>query len=145
MKDIIIYSDGSCLNNPGPGGWASILTFNGVEKMISGGEADTTNNRMEITAVIMGLRALNQRCNVEIVTDSQYVVNAFNKGWVYNWEKSGFYKRLNADLWKQLLELTRIHQVKFSWIKGHAGHNYNERCDIEARRIATRIACNMSY
>lgn len=136
MHNIIIYSDGSCLSNPGPGGWASILTYNNHEKIISGGERYTTNNKMELTAVIEALKALKYKCNVEIVTDSQYVVNAFNKNWIYNWEKNNFKDRTNTDLWKTLLKLVRMHNVKFTWIKGHAGHAYNEQCDKEARRQA---------
>lgn len=136
MQEVVIYSDGSCLSNPGPGGWASILTCCGHERVISGGAAYTTNNKMELTAVIEALKVLKYKCNIEIVTDSQYVVNAFNKSWVYNWEKQNWHNRLNSILWKELLELVRRHNVRFTWIKGHAGHVYNERCDIEARRQA---------
>ena len=134
MKDVQIYTDGSCLKNPGPGGWAAILKYMNIEKMISGGSPDTTNNRMELTGVIVALSQLKYPCNVTITTDSQYVVNAFNKRWIYNWEKQKFKDRLNRDLWIELLRLTRLHNVKFIWVKGHAGHHYNELCDIEARR-----------
>ncbi len=133
MQEVIIYSDGSCLGNPGPGGWASILTCQGVEKIISGGEPHTTNNRMELMAVIAALKLLKFKCKVTVITDSQYVVNAFNKGWINNWEKNGFKGRPNTDCWKVLRELERKHDVTFQWIKGHAGHPYNERCDKEAK------------
>lgn len=134
MKDVQIYTDGSCLKNPGPGGWAAILKYMNTEKMISGGSPDTTNNRMELTGVIVALSQLKYPCNVTITTDSQYVVNAFNKRWIYNWEKQKFKDRLNSDLWIELLRLTRLHNVKFIWVKGHAGHHYNELCDTEAQR-----------
>lgn len=134
MRNVVIYTDGSCLGNPGPGGWAAILTCDGTEKMISGGKPKTTNNNMELIGVLEALKALKFKCNVEIVTDSSYVVNAFNKGWVYNWERTDFHGRPNSEVWKELVPLTRVHNVKFTWIKGHAGHPYNERCDKEAVR-----------
>ena len=137
MKNVIIYTDGSCLGNPGPGGWAAILTCDGHEKMISGGLPKTTNNHMEVLGVLEALKALKFKCNVEIISDSKYVTDAFNQGWVYNWEKQNNFKgRPNAELWSELVPLTRVHNVKFTWIKGHAGHPYNERCDKEAVRIA---------
>lgn len=136
MQEVVIYSDGSCLSNPGPGGWASILTCNGHERVISGGEHSSTNNKMELTAVIEALKCLKYKCSVRVVTDSQYVVNAFNKDWIYNWERQDFKDRPNSELWKELLRLTRLHEVTFIWIKGHAGHVYNERCDKEARKQA---------
>lgn len=139
MKEVEIYTDGSCLNNPGPGGWASILKFGNIEKMISGGEANTTNNKMELLAVINALKLLKYSCKVTVITDSQYVVNAFNNGWIYNWERQEFLNRKNSDLWKELLQLSRIHSITFRWIKGHAGHHYNELCDSEAQRQASNM------
>lgn len=136
MREVIIYSDGSCLSNPGPGGWASILCCDGAEKVVSGGERNTTNNRMELSAVIAGLQALKYKCKVVVVTDSKYVVNAFNEHWIDNWERNGFKGRPNSDLWVILRRLERLHDVTFKWIKGHAGHHYNELCDKEARRQA---------
>lgn len=135
MKEVQIYSDGSCLGNPGPGGWACILKFGEHEKMISGGKPKTTNNHMELSGVIAGLSALKYPCDVEVITDSKYVTDAFNKGWVYNWEAKGnFHGRPNSELWQELMPLVRRHKVKFIWIKGHAGHHYNELCDKEAVR-----------
>ena len=139
MREVIIYSDGSCLNNPGPGGWASILTCNGVEKMIGGGEIYTTNNRMELTAVIQALQMLKYPCMVTVITDSKYVTDAFNKKWIENWEKTNFVGRKNEDLWRILRAIERQHTVTFTWVKGHAGHHYNELCDSEANRQAQLI------
>lgn len=139
MKEVEIYTDGSCLNNPGPGGWASILKFGSIEKMISGGEANTTNNKMELLAVINALKLLKYSCEVTVITDSQYVVNAFNNGWIYNWERQEFLNRKNSDLWKELLQLSRIHSITFRWIRGHSGHHYNELCDSEAQRQASNM------
>ena len=134
MKTVTIYTDGACSGNPGPGGWGAILEWNGVEKEISGGEASTTNNRMEITAVLRALALLKEPCVVELYSDSKYVIDALEKGWVYGWQKRGWVKSdkkpaLNVDLWKQLLPLLEKHQVTFHWVKGHAGHPENERCD----------------
>lgn len=144
IRDVILYSDGSCLKNPGSGGWACILvckTDTGeYEKEFYGAEEHTTNNRMEIIGVLVGLSKLKYRCNVTVVTDSQYVVNSFNKGWIYSWEKQGFRDRLNSDLWIELLKLVRLHNVTFQWIKGHAGHPQNERCDKLARNAAIKIS-----
>ena len=140
LKAVELYTDGSCLQNPGPGGWAAILKYGEHERMISGGESFTTNNRMELTGVIEGLKLLKYECKVVVTTDSQYVVNAFNKGWVYNWEKQKFKDRLNSDLWKMLLTLVRKHEVEFKWIKGHAGHKYNEECDKEAVRQSRKYS-----
>ena len=135
MKHIEIYTDGSCIRNPGPGGWAAILKYNDVEKMISGGSPKATNNQMEMQAVISALKQLRYKCEVTVTADSQYVSNAFNKPWVYKWEKeNNFRGRPNAELWRELIALTRIHKVEFKWIKGHAGHYYNELCDKEAQR-----------
>lgn len=134
-----IFSDGACSGNPGPGGWGTILRFKDAkgavhEKELSGGEKNTTNNRMELMAVISGLKALKCRCAVRITTDSKYVVDSITKGWVYGWQKRGWVKSdkkpaLNVDLWEQLLPLLAAHEVTFNWVKGHAGHIENERCD----------------
>lgn len=144
MKNIEIFTDGACLGNPGPGGWGVILRYNGREKTLSGGEAETTNNRMEILAVIKALEALKEKCNIELYTDSQYVCNAINKGWAQKW-KSNNWKRnknesaLNSDLWEVLLNLLKEQDVKFNWVKGHAGHEENERCDVLARTEAQKF------
>ncbi|MCL2034985.1 MAG: ribonuclease HI [Oscillospiraceae bacterium] len=134
MKKVKIYTDGACSGNPGPGGWGAVLRFGGHEKEISGGDADTTNNRMELTAVIEALSALKEPCEVELVSDSRYVIDSIEKGWVFNWKKNGWIKSnkepaLNVDLWEKLLPLIDKHDVKYVWIKGHAGHAENERCD----------------
>lgn len=134
MKNIEIYTDGACSGNPGKGGWGAVLVYKNTEKEISGYEKETTNNRMELTAVIMALKALKEPCNVKLTTDSKYVCDAVNKGWVYSWKSRGWKKAdkkpaLNVDLWEQLLELISIHNVDFNWVKGHNGHKYNERCD----------------
>ncbi|MDY3812377.1 ribonuclease HI [Eubacterium sp.] len=137
MKQIEIYTDGACSGNPGPGGWGAVLVYNGKEKELSGSEKNTTNNRMELTAVIMALNALNQPCEVKLTTDSKYVCDAVNKGWVYSWRKNGWKKSdkkpvLNVDLWEELLSLLEKHEVEFIWVKGHNGHKYNEICDALA-------------
>lgn len=134
MKKVTLYTDGACSGNPGVGGWGAVLMFKGHEREISGAEADTTNNRMEITAVICGLECLKEPCEVSVYSDSAYTVNAFANGWVYGWEKSGWKKAdnkpvLNDDLWKRLLSLTRKHKVTFFKVKGHADNEYNNRCD----------------
>ena len=134
MKKVRIYTDGACSGNPGCGGWGAVLVYGEKEKELSGAEAETTNNRMELTAVIMALKALKEPCDVELTTDSKYVCDAVNKGWVYSWRKNGWRKAdkkpaLNVDLWEQLLELLEAHSVSFVWVKGHNGHPYNERCD----------------
>lgn len=134
MTKVEIFSDGACSGNPGPGGWGTILRCQGHEKELSGGEAHTTNNRMELTAVIEGLKALNRPCKVLITTDSKYVCDGIMKGWAEGWRKRGWKKSdgkpaLNPDLWEQLLDLLAIHNVTFNWVKGHAGHPENERCD----------------
>ena len=134
MKKVTIYCDGACSGNPGPGGFGTIIVYNGVEKCISGGFDQTTNNRMELTAAIAGLEALKQPCTVEIVSDSKYLCDAVNRGWLETWKKNGWKKTdkkpvLNPQLWQRLDELMSVHRVTFSWIKGHDGHQYNERCD----------------
>ncbi len=134
MKTVIIYTDGACSGNPGPGGWGAILSYNGVEKELSGGEAQTTNNRMELTAVITALAALKEPCTVELYSDSKYVIDALEKGWVYGWKKKGWIKSdkkpaLNVDLWEQLLPLVAKHELHYHWVKGHAENEKNNRCD----------------
>ena len=134
MKKIEIFTDGACSGNPGPGGWGAVLRYNGVEKELSGGEKETTNNRMELTAVIAALKALKEPCEVILTTDSKYVCDSVINGWVYSWQKNNWRKSdkkpaLNVDLWEQLLALLEKHKVTFNWVKGHAGHLENERCD----------------
>ncbi len=137
MKEVTIYTDGACSGNPGAGGWGTILKYKETEKELSGGEAHTTNNRMELTAVIEGLKALKEPCKVTVVTDSQYVSNGISLGWAKSWQANGWRKKdrkpaLNPELWEELLSLTEKHQVTIEWIKGHAGHPENERCDALA-------------
>jgi len=137
MKRIEMFTDGACKGNPGPGGWCAILRYNGVEKVISGGEKDTTNNRMELSAVLFGLRALKEPCHITLQSDSKYVLDSISKGWVYGWQKKGWKKSdgkpaLNVDLWQQLLAEIAKHEIEYVWIKGHAGHPENERCDAQA-------------
>ena len=134
MKTVTVYTDGACSGNPGPGGWAAILTFGAAEKILSGGEAHTTNNRMELTGVIRALEQLNQPCIVELYSDSKYVVDAISKGWAVSWRKNGWRKAdkkpaLNIDLWQTLLELLERHEVHLHWVKGHASNENNNRCD----------------
>ncbi len=138
-----IYTDGSCKNNPGPGGWGAVLMYGGKKKELSGGEPDTTNNRMELTAAIKALEALKQPCDVTLTTDSKYLCDGMGKGWAKSWKKRGWRKSdnspaLNPDLWERVLELCEIHKVKFEWVKGHAGHEYNERCDEMAQSEAEK-------
>ena len=134
MKEVIIYTDGACSGNPGPGGWGAILSYMGTEKEISGGAADTTNNRMELTAVIEALSRLKEPCAVDLYSDSKYVIDAIEKGWVYGWKKRGWIKSdkkpaLNVDLWEKLLPLIARHQMRWHWVKGHAENPKNNRCD----------------
>ena len=146
MKFVEIFTDGACSGNPGPGGWGAILRCDGREKELSGGEAHTTNNRMELSGVINALSALKFPCEVKLTTDSKYVVDGVTKGWAKGWRKRGWKKSdgkpaLNPDLWGQLLDLLEIHKVEFCWIKGHAGHTENERCDslaVEQRDIYSK-------
>ena len=133
-KSIEIYTDGACSGNPGPGGWGAVLRYKGVEKELSGGEKDTTNNRMELTAVIKALEALKERCSVTLYTDSKYVSDAFNQGWIYGWLKKDWKKSdgkpvLNKELWQRLYELWKQHDITLVWVKGHADNEYNNRCD----------------
>lgn len=134
MKSVTIYTDGACSGNPGVGGWGAVLMYNGAEKRISGAEELTTNNRMELFAVISALECLKEPCEVTLYSDSAYTVNSFVNGWVYDWEKSNWKKSdkkgvLNSDLWKRLLALTRLHKVTFVKVKGHADNEYNNVCD----------------
>ena len=145
MKSVNIYTDGACRGNPGRGGWGAILVYGAKEKEMSGGEPMTTNNRMELSAVIAALAALKEPCIVTLTTDSQYVVNAIEKGWLKGWSKNNWRKSdksevLNVDLWKQLLTLLEMHKVEFVWVRGHNGHVYNERCDKLATAVADSFA-----
>lgn len=137
MKKVELFTDGACSGNPGPGGWGAILRYNGYEKELSGGEKATTNNRMELTAVIEGLSALREPCEVHLITDSRYVTDGLVKGWAAAWKKNGWRKSdkkpaLNSDLWEKLLELYNMHKVSIEWVRGHNGHPENERCDALA-------------
>ena len=134
MKTVTLYTDGACSGNPGPGGWGAILEYMGHEREMSGGEASTTNNRMELTAVIQGLMALKEGCIVELYSDSKYVIDGLSKGWAAGWQKRGWIKSdkkpaLNPDLWEILLELTAKHEMRYHWVKGHAENPKNNRCD----------------
>lgn len=138
MEEVIIYTDGACSGNPGPGGWGSVLMYKGNKKEISGGKSNTTNNVMELTAVIEGLKLLKFPCKVMLYSDSAYVVNAFNQKWIYGWLKNGWKNSSkepvkNKELWQELYELTKIHEVEFIKVKGHADNEYNNRCDELAR------------
>jgi ribonuclease HI len=128
MKKITIYTDGACSGNPGPGGWGTIIVYNEIEKELCGGEKNTTNNRMELTAVIEGLAALKEPCQVHIVSDSKYVTEAINS-WLKNWIKKGFDKVKNPELWIRYVEVSKQHKITTEWVKGHSGHEMNERCD----------------
>lgn len=138
MKTVTLFCDGSALGNPGPGGYGTILRFGDVEKIISGGEKHTTNNRMELLAVIEGLRALKEPCNVTFISDSSYVVKGVNE-WLGGWVKRNFAKVKNPDLWNEYLQLSKIHTVHGVWVRGHNGHPENERCDIIAKEEAQKF------
>lgn len=143
MKQVTLYTDGACSGNPGPGGYGAILTYGKHSKQLSGGFRNTTNNRMEILAVIKGLELLKEPCTVTVVTDSQYVANAMNKGWARKWRSNGWRrgnkeKALNVDLWQKLLDLADKHRVSFQWVRGHNGHPMNERCDTLAVAASRR-------
>lgn len=144
MEKIIIYTDGACSGNPGPGGWGTILMYKENRKEISGGKKDTTNNVMELTAVIEGLKLLKYPCEVELYSDSAYVVNAFEQGWIYNWVKNnwktaGKESVKNQELWKELYAFTKTHKIKFHKVKGHSDNEYNNRCDELARNAIEKI------
>ena len=144
MKHVDIYTDGACRGNPGKGGWGAILVYGGVEKELSGGERETTNNRMELTAVISALEALREPCEVTLTSDSKYVIDAITLGWARSWQAKGWRKAdkspaLNVDLWEKLLALLERHKVSFVWVRGHNGHPYNERCDVLATTYADSL------
>ncbi len=140
MKEVSLYTDGACRGNPGKGGWGAILVYGKYEKEMSGGEPLTTNNRMELMAAISGLEALKEPCAVNLYSDSKYLVDAFNEGWIEGWRehswKRGKEELKNPDLWERLYELSNTHKITFVWVKGHNGHDYNERCD----KLATGYA-----
>lgn len=136
-KQVSIYTDGACSGNPGPGGWGAILCYKGTEKEISGAEKETTNNRMELTAVIEALKCLKEACEIELWSDSKYVIDGLEKGWAESWRKNGWRKSdrkpaLNPDLWDVLLNLTAEHEIRYHWVKGHAENELNNRCDALA-------------
>lgn len=144
MKKVEIYTDGACRGNPGKGGWGAVLIYGENKKELCGGEKETTNNRMELTAAIEALAILKEPCKVTMTSDSQYLINGITKGWALSWKNNGWKKSdrspaLNVDLWEKLLDLLEIHDVEFIWVKGHAGHKYNERCD----ELATSFADNL--
>ena len=144
-KKIEIYTDGACSGNPGPGGWGAVLRYKGIEKELSGGEQNTTNNRMELTAVIKALEALKEPCMITLYTDSKYVSDAFNQGWIYSWMKKDWKKAdgkpvLNRELWQQLYALWKQHDITLVWVKGHADNVYNNRCDELAVAQSKRMA-----
>ena len=144
MKTVDIYTDGACSGNPGLGGYCAILIYNGIEKIVSGSEQGTTNNRMELLAVIKGLEALKEKCKVNLYSDSQYVVDAFLQGWIENWQNNGWKTAnkkpvKNPDLWLKLLEYNRVHDINFIKVKGHADNEYNNRCDQIAVAEYTKI------
>ena len=145
MKEIELYTDGACSGNPGPGGWGAILRWKGHEKALSGGDPHTTNNRMELSAVIQGLKQLKEPCLVTLISDSKYVCDAISKGWARSWQKNGWRKSdkspaLNIDLWEELLQLLDTHTVTVRWVKGHAGHPENEACDRMAVKESLKYA-----
>ena len=144
MKNIEIYTDGACSGNPGPGGWGAVLKYNNFQKQISGAESNTTNNRMEITALIKALELLKEPCKIKVYTDSRYVCDSMTKGWAVSWKKRGWKKSdgkpaLNSDLWEKLIDFSQVHTLDFTWIKGHAGHPENELCD----KLATSAIKNL--
>jgi len=143
MKEVNLYTDGACRGNPGRGGYAAILVYGKYEKEISGGEVLTTNNRMELLAAISGLEALKEPCIVNLYSDSKYLVDAFNEGWIYAWREKGWKRGKdelkNPDLWERIYELSKIHKISFIWVKGHNGHDYNERCDTLATAYADSL------
>lgn len=142
-QEVVIYADGSSLDNPGPGGWCAILVYKGVEKELVGGEPVSTNNRAELQAAITGLKALKRPCKVKVVSDSKYVVQGMTE-WVHGWSRRGWKTASgdpvkNRELWEALVEAAKPHQVRWEWVKGHAGHHYNERCDVLAKAEAEKF------
>lgn len=146
MKNVTIYTDGACSGNPGPGGWGAVLIYGGKEKELSGGDLETTNNRMELLGVLTALEALKEPCKVEIYTDSQYIVNAVNEGWLASWQKRGWRRKAgavkNVDFWIRLVPLLETHEITFNWVKGHADNAYNNRCDELAVTARLKFAAN---
>ena len=145
MKTVTVYTDGACSGNPGPGGWAAILMYGERRRELSGGEPSTTNNRMEMTAIISALSALKEPCIVELYSDSRYVLDALGKGWAVRWRRNGWKRSkteaaLNPDLWETLLNLTERHDVRCHWVRGHADNEKNERCDKLAVQARERFA-----
>ena len=146
MKKVNVYTDGACRGNPGKGGWGAILEYKGIRREMSGGERETTNNRMELTAVIEALSALKEPCEVTLYSDSKYVIDGLSKGWARSWKKNGWKKSdnkraLNSDLWEKLLNLLSHHKSSFIWVKGHNGHPENEICD----KLATDAIKNLKH
>ena len=144
MKDVQIYTDGACRGNPGNGGWGTVLVWGKYERELSGGERNTTNNRMELMAAISALEALREPCEITLTSDSKYLTDAINKGWLTSWKSKGWKKAdrsavLNVELWQRIDELLAIHSVTFVWVKGHHGHPYNERCDVLATTFADSL------
>lgn len=144
MKHVDIYTDGACRGNPGKGGWGAILVFGSVEKELSGGESMTTNNRMELLGAIRAMEALKEPCEITLTSDSKYLTDAINQGWLESWKKRGWRKAdkspvLNVELWQRIDELISVHKVTFVWVHGHAGHHYNERCDALATAFADTL------
>ena len=134
MKEVTLYTDGACSGNPGPGGWGAILIYKDYKKEMSGGDRETTNNKMELTAAIEGLSALKEKCRIQLYSDSKYLIDGITKGWARSWRSKGWKKSdgkpaLNVDLWEKILELDDYHEIEYIWVKGHAGNPYNERCD----------------
>ncbi|NLW89660.1 MAG: ribonuclease HI [Clostridiaceae bacterium] len=145
MPEVFVYTDGACSGNPGPGGWGAVLVCAGREKEVSGGERSTTNNRMELVAAIEAMNLLKQPCRVRVFSDSAYLVNAFRLGWIDNWKRNGWKNSAretvsNLDLWKDLDRLSSIHQIEWIKVKGHSGHEYNERCDVLATSKASEFS-----
>jgi len=138
MKKIEIFTDGSCLGNPGSGGWCAILRYKDNEKILKGGESDTTNNRMELLAVIKALSALKEPCEIELFSDSTYVLKGLNE-WLDNWIKKDFKKVKNVDLWKEYIKVSKNHKIHINWVKGHSGHIENEMCDKIAKEEAIKL------
>ena len=144
MKKVEIYTDGACRGNPGKGGWGAILKYGEFKREISGGDPNTTNNRMELTAAIEALKMLKEPCQVTLTSDSKYLIDAIDKKWIDSWQKKGWRKAdgspvLNVDLWEELLKLLAVHRVEFVWVHGHTGHEYNERCDVLATTFADSL------
>lgn len=144
MEKVIIYTDGACSGNPGPGGWGAILMYKDTKKEISGGKKDTTNNVMELTAALEGLKMLKFPCEVDLYSDSAYLVNGFSQGWIYNWQKNNWQTSnkepvKNKEIWQEIYNLTQMHKVKFIKVKGHADNEFNNRCDEMAREAISKL------